>query len=348
MQHDTKYDEVLLNMAGHCGGIAPLLDTFFSFLYRKTDFFHIMAEGENMGFHDGVAEKLVLRAFRKYEAASAMARQEKSAAGAAADGERLPAAATALSSSPPEPCPATPADPPADAAPLPPPDSASEEAQLAAASGPAPTSARTATVPPRPLARPPEAPYNGGHTARYSWEQTLHDVSLHVPVPAATRARDVVCVITKQRLSARLRGSEEALVDGRFPCDARNGQEVWESVKVDESTWSLGESAGGMCLSVYLEKSRESWWASALHGDAEIDTTKVDSTRSMYEYDGETQGAIRKILFDQDQKRKGQPTSDEMQNEELLRRAWDAEGSPFRGTPYDPSKVSLSPGGSET
>ena len=68
----------------------------------------------------------------------------------------------------------------------------------------------------------------------------------------------------------------------------------------------------------------------------------------MYEYDGETQGAIRKILFDQDQKRKGQPTSDEMQNEELLRRAWDAEGSPFRGTPYDPSKVSLSPGGSET
>ena len=69
---------------------------------------------------------------------------------------------------------------------------------------------------------------------------------------------------------------------------------------------------------------------------------------SMYEYDGETQGAIRKILFDQDQKRKGQPTSDEMQNEELLRRAWDAEGSPFRGTPYDPSKVSLSQGGSET
>ena len=87
-----------------------------------------------MGFHDGVAEKLVLRAFRKYEAASAMARQERSAAGAAADGERLPPpAAAASSSSPPDPCPATPADAPADAAPLPPPDSASEEAQLAAA-----------------------------------------------------------------------------------------------------------------------------------------------------------------------------------------------------------------------
>ena len=48
MQHDTKYDEVLLNVAGQCGGIAPLLDTFFSFLYRKTDFFHIMAEGSQL------------------------------------------------------------------------------------------------------------------------------------------------------------------------------------------------------------------------------------------------------------------------------------------------------------
>ena len=32
----------------------------------------------------------------------------------------------------------------------------------------------------------------------------------------------------------------------------------------------------------------------------------------MYDYDAETQGAIRKIMFDQDQKRKGMPSSDEM------------------------------------
>jgi hypothetical protein len=42
----TKYDEVLLTVAGQCGGIAPLLDILFSFLYRKTDFFHVMAEGD--------------------------------------------------------------------------------------------------------------------------------------------------------------------------------------------------------------------------------------------------------------------------------------------------------------
>lgn len=98
-----------------------------------------------------------------------------------------------------------------------------------------------------------------------------------------------------------------------------------------------------MC--VYLEKERESWWKSAVHGDAEIDTTQVDSTRDLYEYDGETQGAIRKIMFDQHQKRLGKPTSEEMQNEEMLRKAWDAEGSPFKGTPFDPSKINMSGGG---
>ena len=39
-------------------------------------------------------------------------------------------------------------------------------------------------------------------------------------------------------------------------------------------------------------------------GGKEIDTTKVDSVKAIEEYDGETQGAIRKIMFDQDQKAK--------------------------------------------
>ena len=63
-----KYDEILLTVAGQCGGIEPLLDVFFSFLYRKTDFFVVMQKGETkMGFPEGVAEKLVLRSFRQFQ-----------------------------------------------------------------------------------------------------------------------------------------------------------------------------------------------------------------------------------------------------------------------------------------
>jgi len=193
------------------------------------------------------------------------------------------------------------------------------------------------------MAEGADIPYNGGNTEHYSWEQTLNDVTLQVPVPEGTRARDVVCIITKSRLTLKLRGSEP-IIDGDYPCDARNGKEIWEKVRADECTWSLGHVSGKPCVSVYLEKERESWWKSALHGGIEIDTQKVDSTRSMYDYDGETQGAIRKIMFDEEQKRQGKPTSDQLKNEDLLRKAWDAEGSPFKGTPFDPSAINMGGG----
>ena len=49
-------------------------------------------------------------------------------------------------------------------------------------------------------------------------------------------------------------------------------------------------------------------------------------------------------MFDQHQKRLGKPTSDELKNEDMLRAAWNAEGSPFKGQPFDPSMVNLSGG----
>lgn len=30
-------------------------------------------------------------------------------------------------------------------------------------------------------------------------------------------------------------------------------------------------------------------------------------------------------------------TSDQIQQEEMLRKAWDADGSPFKGQPFDPN-----------
>ena len=42
---------------------------------------------------------------------------------------------------------------------------------------------------------------------------------------------------------------------------------------------------------------------------------------------------------------RGRPSSDELKNEDMLRKAWDAEGSPFKGTPFDPSKINMGGGG---
>lgn len=57
--------------------------------------------------------------------------------------------------------------------------------------------------------------------------------------------------------------------------------------------------------------------------------SKVDSTTKISEYDGETQGAIRKIMFDQRQKSLGLPTSEQLNADAVLERAKELPGSPF-------------------
>lgn len=65
----------------------------------------------------------------------------------------------------------------------------------------------------------------------------------------------------------------------------------------------------------------------------------MDSTSKIGDYDEETQGAIRKIMFDQRQKALGLPTSDELTADSLLEKAKGLPGSPFLpgGTLFDGS-----------
>ena len=280
-----KYDEVLMTVAGQCGGIQPLFDVFFSFLFRKTDFFHVMKEGDKMGFPPGVAEKILLSGFKRYEQAAAdmLARR---------DGDRPNEATAPAPSSAPKP-----SSKAAPAAAKPAPKAPTAAAAPPAAPGGAPASVAGAAK--SHLRDFAGVPYNGARTDKYTWEQTLNDVTITVPVPAGTKARDVVCVISKGHLRVGLKGGDP-VIDADFPLDDRNGQQVWEKVRADESYWNLGKASGeGEVVTVYLEKEREAWWKSAVAGGAEIDTQQVDSTRSMYDYDDETQGAIRKIMFDE-------------------------------------------------
>jgi len=325
-------------VAGRAGGIAPLLDAIFSFLYRKTDFYHIMQEGENMGFPPGMAEKLVLSHFHKYEKLAVEARATHAKGGAKA---ALPPAPNAAAPSAPAPAPA----PTAGAAAAAPRPAVLLAAAAAAVPLAVPLAARTidsrdlaAAVTGNshlPAAVALESTYNGGQTDVYVWEQTVGDVTITVPLPPGTRAKDIVCTIGRRHLTLAVKGAAAPVLDADYPCDDRNNQKVWERVKLDSCFWNLVD---GKCQ-IYLEKERECWWKSALHGDVEIDTTKVDSVKHVQDYDGETQGAIRKIMFDQEQKRKGLPTSDELAQQDVLKQAWDAEGSPFKGTPFNPSLI---------
>ena len=73
MEEQEISDEMLTRIASKAGGIKPLLDTFFSFLERKTDFYVQFDASDKtkapykMGFPEGVAEKMVLQAFRQHK-----------------------------------------------------------------------------------------------------------------------------------------------------------------------------------------------------------------------------------------------------------------------------------------
>lgn len=65
----------------------------------------------------------------------------------------------------------------------------------------------------------------------YQWKQELSDIDVTVPLPKGTRARDLVVKIMKKKLSAGLKG-QEPILEG----------ELFNEIKVEESTWSVGES----------------------------------------------------------------------------------------------------------
>lgn len=64
----------------------------------------------------------------------------------------------------------------------------------------------------------------------YKWRQELGEVDIVVPVPKGTRGRDLSVVIQKKKLSVGLKGKEPIMAG-----------ELCREIKMDESTWTLGE-----------------------------------------------------------------------------------------------------------
>ncbi|KAJ6621689.1 nuclear movement protein nudC [Mycena sp. CBHHK59/15] len=146
----------------------------------------------------------------------------------------------------------------------------------------------------------------------YTWSQELGELDVVVPVPKGTRGKDLIVVIQKKKMSLGLKGQDKIL-DG----------ELCKEIKVEDSTWTLEDNQSVL---IHLEKiNQQQWWENVLTHHPKIDTRKIEPGNSkLSDLDGETRGMVEKMMFDNQQKQMGKPTSDEMKKQEALKKFQDA------------------------
>ena len=312
---DERFDGLYLNVAQTAQGIEPLLDTVFSFLRRKTDFFAGppgSANGTDAAIKK-VNEVLQKHAdiFRKEQEKN----KEKNA--------KSPTTSTKKQKTPKEGVIEMGADGGFDVSSA---EKASNQASAAttsAAAKPAekPTTNNEATSPQaadnetkkednKPDDDKPPVGNGGTVPGKYVWTQALSELVVTVPVPDNTRGRDMNVTISKKHLKVGLKeqpGGTKWLIDAPLT----------KPIIVDDSFWTVED---GNRLVINLQKKNDmEWWECVCEGDPKIDVQKIQpESSSLNDLDGETRKTVEKMMYDQRQKAMGLPTSEDKKKWDVL------------------------------
>ena len=300
-----------INMAQQVGGIEPLLDSFFGFMRRKTDFFSGAATGT-------AAQEQVLKAFTKNklradeDGKEKVAKERKRKAEEEKRRQRIEEEKSKQQKQEESRI--------EDIT-----DTVAPQSAAGSSSGASSSSAPDASegAPEKSGAEGGEEDeaegkgllpvHNGAVHDRYRWTQSLQDLALHVPVPSGTKAKQLVITIKKSSLLVKVAGSE-AVLDG----------ELFQTVKCEDCFWSIEDDpkAGGRLISITLTKSNQmEWWKCVVKGEPEINTQKVEPENSkLSDLDGDTRQTVEKMMYDQRQKAAGLPTADEQGKQDMLKK----------------------------
>lgn len=154
----------------------------------------------------------------------------------------------------------------------------------------------------------------------YDWKQTLSDVTITIDLPPGNiKASQLKVEIDQDKLFAGLKTSSIPFIEGK----------LHKNIKIDDSTWTIGKDNNVIeiledkkTLLIHLEKvNKQEWWSCVIQGHPEIDTKTITPENSkLSDLDLETKSLVEKMMFDQRQKAAGLPSSDELKQQELLRR----------------------------
>jgi len=305
---EEKFDGQLLHMAQYTeGGVQGMCDVFFSFLRRKTDFF--TGSEQDLSMSKSTAQKLVLNRFEHHAnlaLADARERQKEKAQSAARLKEQREAEAKRIEAE---------AKPVATSNTIQ--EVTDEEAEKIIKEksqpkqDPTPAEAKTEQEEEEDEEDKGKMKPNAGNGAdmeHYQWTQTLQELEVKIPFKLPKlKGRDVVCTLTKNKISVGLR-NQPPVLEGEFPA----------GIKEEESFWTLNTGT----ISINIEKvDQMAWWDHLIITDPKINTKKVAPENSkLSDLDGETRSMVEKMMFDQRAKAAGEPTSDERKKNDMLKK----------------------------
>ena len=345
---DSRFDDLLNTVITQKGqGIYGFFDVMFSFLYRRTDFFYEMAPGENMGFFPTQAEAIVCGYFRKYQQLHYKERVPKRNIDPKVIDEYLKQkkdkkeVIDKINKETKEVKDNNKKDDKKETQKN---EDKKEEPKIKSEEhknedNKIKEEKKIETTNPinmkkdeikGPVENKPSSisTYNGDKCDDYNWSQGVGDVTIQFALKQKINKKMLKVDMTVNHLKIEIKGMEKPLIDADF-C---------EKIIPDDSNWSIED---GQSIIFFLEKATEIIWKSAFKGGKEIDTKTVDNSKRIDEFDSETQAALNKIVYEQNRKRNGLPTTEEEKKLEALKEAWNKPGSPFAGQPFDPSMFNL-------
>jgi len=151
---------------------------------------------------------------------------------------------------------------------------------------------------------------NGGNLEKYNWGQSLNEVTVNVYLPDGTTSKMLNVAMTQKRCSVKIKNGA-TIIEGNW----------YKPIKLEDSPWCIEtDSKGRKILQLNLTKmAGQNWWECVLEGDEKINTQKVEPENSkLGDLDNETRSVVEKMMFDQQQKQKGLPTSEELDKRSKL------------------------------
>lgn len=322
-----QYDNVLLGILQKEGKIGPFLEAIFNFLYRRTDFYRILQEPNGkMGFPEGAAEKYVLQAFKKYQQYAMQdeeKRQKQLRENINTSENSVPDVANIVEVESENDQPATERSSDGKEG-----DNVDDRKTSADPKYEQPITCQKKATDTRSTSEG----YNGAILDNYSWSQSVNDIDVHVKVPEyVVKAKFVRVHLENSSLRVDIR------------CDSGQwktvlGGELMWKINKEQSMWTL---VPGEHVHVNFEKLEERWWDALLVDEPKIDMQAIEPIKNMDDLPEDEKAKIDELLFNERQKLLNKPTIEQMKIQNILKEAWDIEGSPFKGQPFDPSIVNI-------